>query len=114
MTLPTLPKLKAFRTIVAAIALLVRSRADAARALPNDNPGAAVLATLPTGETGSGFYLNTGKAMFLVTATHVLFDKHTKALRSSNAMLLSYPRDINATDHNTLSVSLGKLLLILA
>jgi hypothetical protein len=47
------------------------------RALPDDNLGYPVLISFDGGVFGSGFYLDTSSALYLVTAKHVLFDPVT-------------------------------------
>jgi hypothetical protein len=59
--------------------------------MPDDNLGDPVLVTFPDG-TGSGFYLNANKGLFLVSAKHVLFGKDQKP-RSGTVQLLSYPKN---------------------
>jgi Trypsin-like peptidase domain len=69
--------------------------------LPPDNLGLAVLITVKDGNrtdsrvigTGSGFYVEDGKAFMLVTARHVLYDPNTGALRGPVVELLSYSKD---------------------
>ena len=47
------------------------------RALPDDNLAYPVLVTFKNSQ-GSGFYLTTPSALYLVTATHVLYDPADK------------------------------------
>src|SRR5271166_2532588 len=49
-------------------------------ALPDDNLGYPVLIKLNNGNTGSGFYLKSGTALYLVTAKHVLYNPQTQTL----------------------------------
>jgi S1-C subfamily serine protease len=56
------------------------SMADEQRAIPEDNLAYPVLILVKNGSTGSGFFVNTGKDVYLVTAKHVLFDEQTKKL----------------------------------
>lgn len=68
------------------------------RAIPEDNLAYPVLITEknPQGAIvcrASGFYLDAGKAIFLVTAKHVLFNPNNHALRASEIELLSYSRN---------------------
>jgi len=62
------------------------------RAIPDDNLAYPVLITLNNGN-GSGFYLQTAEAIYLVTAKHVLFDPVTHNLRAPTADVLSYARN---------------------
>jgi hypothetical protein len=52
----------------------VKSGGAAQRAIPDDNLAYPVLITLGNGSSGSGFFLNTSDAVYLVTAKHVLFN----------------------------------------
>jgi hypothetical protein len=73
----------------------------ARRAIPDDNLAYPVLITLKTPKTmsrGSGFYLNTNNAMYLVTAKHVLAagldpDPETHKVPDADVELLSYSQD---------------------
>lgn len=56
------------------------SIADEQRAIPEDNLAYPVLIMWENGSTGSGFYVNTGTGVYLVTAKHVLFDERTHNL----------------------------------
>lgn len=67
------------------------------RALPDDNLGYPVLISIGNSQ-GSGFYINTDDATYLVTATHVLYTVPTVAnvprqLYNPVFQLLSYSRD---------------------
>ena len=69
----------------------------AQRSIPDDNLAYPVLIQLPN-EPASGFYLNTGNSLYLVTAKHVLFDPPTgnpptSHLHSGPMVLVSYSRD---------------------
>jgi hypothetical protein len=61
--------------------------------------------------TASGFYLNNGAHIFLVTARHVLFDesKPNRPLACREAELLSYSRDPKDTRRNILQLDLTAL-----
>ena len=85
------------------------SLASAQRAIPDDNLAYPVLITLTNGSTGSGFYLVTEKAIYLVTAKHVLFDPDTQKLRDTTAELLSYASDPSDPTRNLASVNLSVL-----
>lgn len=81
----------------------------AQRAIPDDNLAYPVLITLRNGATGSGFYLNTGKAIYLVTAKHVLFDPATGKLLDVALDLLSYSKDSSDPVHNRATLDLSVL-----
>jgi Trypsin-like peptidase domain len=79
------------------------------RALPEDNLSYPVLITLGNGASGSGFYVNTPSAMFLVTAKHVLFDENTGNLLDTKFELLSYSKDLSDNTPNKFSVDANGL-----
>jgi len=81
--------------------------AEAQRAIPDDNLAYPVLITLKNGSTGSGFYLNTSKAVYLVTAKHVLFDPKTQKLLGTALELLSYSKDPSDSSRNLITVDLS-------
>jgi S1-C subfamily serine protease len=93
----------------AVIGLSLAHTAMARRAIPDDNLGYPVLISLKAGGSGSGFYLNNGSTVYLVTARHVLFDPTGHKLNSSEAELLSYSKDPADLDPNVLSVQLTAL-----
>jgi hypothetical protein len=57
----------------------------------------------------SGFYLNTGTSVYLVTAKHVLIDLRSGRLRSPQVNLLSYPCDPKESGRNRISLDLAAL-----
>jgi S1-C subfamily serine protease len=79
------------------------------RAIPDDNLAYPVLITLGNGATGSGFFLNADKAVYLVTAKHVLFDPATRQLIDSSLSLLSYAKDPADSSRNLLKLDLSVL-----
>ena len=83
--------------------------AGAARAIPDANMGFPVHIEIDGRSTGSGFYLNTEKVTYLVTARHVLYDESTSRLRGKQATLRSYGKDPKDKTHNLLSLNLGTL-----
>jgi hypothetical protein len=85
------------------------SVADAQRAIPDDNLAYPVLITLRNGSTGSGFYLNNGKAIYLVTAKHVLFNEANHQLIDLGLDLLSYSKDPTESAHNLITLDLSVL-----
>jgi hypothetical protein len=84
------------------------SLVPAQRAIPEDNLAYPVLLTIGTA-TGSGFYLNTPGAVYLVTAKHVLFDPATHRLIDSHLTLLSYSKDPADATHNVFAADLAIL-----
>lgn len=75
------------------------------RALPDDNLAYPVLISLKSGNGfGSGFYVNTNTAIYLVTAKHVLFDLNTGKLLDSSFDLLSYSKDLSDLTPNSFTV----------
>lgn len=97
--------------IFAGTLILIQAPVSAQRAIPDDNLAYPVLITLKSGGTGSGFYLNTATATYLVTASHVLFDTRSnpKKLRSDEGEFLSYPKDPTDAGRNVLVANLSKL-----
>jgi V8-like Glu-specific endopeptidase len=91
---------------------LVSSRGEvlADRAIPDDNLAYPILVSLDTGSSGSGFYLNTGTRIYLVTAAHVLFDETSGKLKAKTAKLLSYSKDPKKTGRNIINLDLESLL----
>jgi hypothetical protein len=107
---------KALKHRVTALIILVllfgisrAGHAQSSRALPDDNLAYPVLITLKSGGTGSGFYLNTPAAIYLVTAKHVLFDPTTQKLRDTQFEVLSYSGDLSDPKPNLISVDLAVL-----
>lgn len=56
----------------------IATNSFAQRAIPDDNLAYPVLISLGNGTSGSGFYLNSSDAVYLVTAKHVLFEPDTQ------------------------------------
>jgi hypothetical protein len=79
----------------------------AQRAIPDDNLAYPVLLRLPNG-LASGFYLNNGTSIFLVTAKHVLFN-NAGQLYGGPLSLLSYSRDPKETGTNQIELDLTAL-----
>jgi hypothetical protein len=101
-----------FRTILLAAMVgpsLVSNIAEAQRAIPDDNLAYPVLITLKNGSAGSGFFLNNGKAVYLVTAKHVLFDPSSQKLLDVTLDLLSYSKDPADYTRNLITVNLSVL-----
>lgn len=80
------------------------------RAIPNNNLGYPVFIKLKSGGAGSGFFLNTKKFMYLVTAKHVLFNLENGALLSNGVDLISYSTDPKAVFSNHMTLDLKALL----
>src|ERR1035438_5994369 len=64
------------------------------RSIPDDNLAIPVLITIGN-TTGSGFFVNTPAATYLVTAKHVLFDPIRRILIDSTFTLTSYSKDLS-------------------
>jgi len=105
----SIPRSRLYRTVLLAVMIglpPVGGMASAQRAIPDDNLAYPVLITLKNGATGSGFYLNTDKAIYLVTAKHVLFDPATNRLLDRELELLSYSRDPSDSTRNLATLDL--------
>jgi hypothetical protein len=83
-----------------------------AAAVPQDNLAYPVLITLKDGAKGSGFFLNTPKSVYLVTAHHVLaetnvIDPQTQLYKTdADIEAISYSKDFNDTHRNVLTINL--------
>jgi len=92
---------------LSALMMTTMQLAFAQRAIPEDNLAYPVLLTI--GNTaGSGFYVSTDNAVYLVTAKHVLFDPAQKLI-DSHVTLLSYSKDPKDATNNVLSADLTAL-----
>src|ERR1035437_6546772 len=69
-----------FALVVALVSL--QCGAVAQRAIPDDNLAYPVLISVGNGSSGSGFFLNTNNAVYLVTSKHVLFNQSNHGLLS--------------------------------
>ncbi|MBE0658463.1 MAG: trypsin-like peptidase domain-containing protein [Bryobacteraceae bacterium] len=78
------------------------------RSLPDDNLAYPILITIKN-ETGSGFYLNAPKGVYLVTAKHVLLDQNTGKLKDTSFRLLSYAKDPSDPMPNIVTVDTTKV-----
>jgi trypsin-like peptidase len=83
--------------------------AHAMRAIPDDNLAYPVLITLKSGEQGTGVFFDTSKALFLVTARHVLFKEKTDELIDANAEIVSYAKDPTDKTKNIFALDLATL-----
>jgi len=94
------------------LVLVAPTSAESGRDIPDDNLAYPVLIEGSNGNTGSGFYLNTEKATFLVTALHVLMatpEKLPEKLLSPGITCLSYAKNPSEKDMNLLSLDLETL-----
>jgi hypothetical protein len=98
-----------FHLLLVCLSVIVLQQSTAMRAIPDDNLAYPVLITLQNGIQGSGFFVNTANASFLVTARHVLFNGNTDDLLDSNAETLSYPRDPKDKGKNRFALDLKTL-----
>jgi hypothetical protein len=89
--------------------LVLSSVASGARTIPDDNLSYPVRITIGGKDIGSGVYLNTQDATFLVTVRHVLYDPPTGKLRGKEAILLAYARDPKDKGRNVFRLDLEKL-----
>lgn len=82
------------------------------RYLPNNNLSYPVLIEVGDG-AGSGFYFQTSRKVFLVTASHVLYktDGNDKILRDNNIRTISYDEDLSTTMPIEMLLDLSKLNL---
>jgi S1-C subfamily serine protease len=78
------------------------------RRIPDDNLAYPVLVKIGT-SSGSGFFLNTPTAVYLVTAYHVLYDSSTSRPFASTAELASYPRNPADNGRNVFAVDVAAL-----
>jgi len=89
--------------------------ARAQRAIPDNNLAYPVLVSAGN-SSGSGFFINTSTATYLITARHVLFNAKTGTLWASVVTFTAYdpdPHDTNATVFSvdlSISQSTGNLL----
>jgi hypothetical protein len=92
----------------------------AQRAIPDDNLAYPVLITLDDNTSASGFFLSDGKAVYLVTAKHVLFKDRPKQeitpqrpdaleLRSGKGVIVSYSKDPSDSTKNIFALDLSAL-----
>jgi len=104
--------------LLATFIFVLLAPAFARRAIPNDYLAYPVFITLKTARTfgyACGFYLNTGRAVYLVTAKHVLADgvlpadSATQKLPDGEIELLSYSKDLPIRKRVVLAVNLSIL-----
>lgn len=79
------------------------------RSTPEDNLAFPVLINLNNGSSGSGFLLNTGSKVYLITAKHVLFANNN--LRGTSATLIYQTKDINDDTTTNIQIDLNVLRL---
>lgn len=83
----------------------------ASRDMPDDNLAYPVLITSngnSRASSGTGFYLNEGRATFLVTARHVLF-KDSETMLADTILCRSYSKDFSDPTPNIISLNLAHL-----
>jgi Trypsin-like peptidase domain len=73
------------------------------RNIPNDNLAYPVMIVINTGSTGSGFLLNTGDALFFVTAKHVVFNDAGN-INGISATLICQTKNIDDDSSTNLSI----------
>lgn len=78
------------------------------RNIPDDNLAYPIMIVINTGSSGSGFLLNTGASMFVITAKHVLFDEVAN-VRGASATLTCQTRDINDNSTTIFGIDLALL-----
>ena len=94
---------------------LSRTHAQGHRAIPDDNLAYPVLLMIKESGNGekfaSGFYVNSGKYIYLATAKHIFFKKSASSyiLSATNATCISYPSDPNDTGRIELELDLQEL-----
>jgi hypothetical protein len=76
------------------------------RNIPDNNLAYPVFIKLDKGGTGSGFLLNTGESMYLISAKHVFFDDKNN-LRSDKAEIDCQTQDINDESIERLTIDLS-------
>jgi Trypsin-like peptidase domain len=99
-------------SLVAMLCLMISSKdAHAGRSIPDDNLAYPVHIVLKDGKPGqgSGFYLDTGEKVYLVTARHVLLDPLTKKLHAPTAEVVSYSKIPTEAQRNVTSIDLAGL-----
>jgi hypothetical protein len=99
-----------FRLFIATMSLLligITQNAWPGRELPEDNLATPVLIQRSNG-SGSGFYINDQKHLFLVTAAHVLLNSSGQ-LKSQFIQCVSYPREGFSVGRNVLWLDLQEL-----
>ena len=78
------------------------------RSIPSNNLSYPVLINIKNRLPASGFYINNGSTIYLVTAKHVIFDS-TMSLWDNSATLSSPAKDSSETELNTFVADLKKL-----
>jgi len=101
---------KIFGGLLIVLILIAPRGGEATREIPDDNLAYPVLISLETGSNGSGFFLNNDSRIYLVTASHVLFDETSGNLKAKKAKLLSYSIDPKETERNIIQLDLKALV----
>lgn len=78
------------------------------RSLPDDNLAYPILIEIGN-STGSGFFMNTKAATYLVTAKHVLYNQTNGLLFDNTIRLTSYSKDLSDQTPNTFTIDIAKL-----
>jgi hypothetical protein len=99
-----------FGGLLIILVLITPKGGETSREIPDDNLAYPVLISLETGSNGSGFFLNYDSRIYLVTASHVLFDETSGNLKAQRAKLLSYSVDPKETDRNIIQLDLKTLV----
>ena len=101
---------KLFGVLLIVLVLVAPKIGETSREIPDDNLAYPVLISLKTGSNGSGFFLNNDSRIYLVTASHVLFDETSGNLKAQQAKLLSYSIDPKETERNIIQLDLKVLV----
>jgi hypothetical protein len=105
--------IKKYFFLIFMISIAISSRpilSQEKRSIPSDNLAYPVLIVFPDGgSSGTAFYIQNDKHLYLVTAKHVLFKNSKCELRGKTAICFSYPEDINEVDPITISVDVNSL-----
>lgn len=104
-------RVRLYATILIFLAFFHVTPSYASRDMPDDNLAYPVLITSngnPRSSSGTGFYLNEGRATFLVTARHVLF-KDSENMLADTILCRSYSKDLSDPTPNVISLNLTHL-----
>lgn len=99
-----------FGGLLIILILIAPKVGETSREIPDDNLAYPVLISLETGSNGSGFFLNNDSRIYLVTASHVLFEQTSGNLKAQQARLLSYSIDPKETERNIIQLDLKTLV----
>ncbi|HVT16758.1 MAG TPA: serine protease [Thermoanaerobaculia bacterium] len=93
----------------ATLAMIATGTVAAQRAIPDDNLAYPASLVLEGDGAGSGFFLNTTGATYLVTSKHLLLTGDPPKLRSNSVTVLSFGRDLNDSGRNRFVLDLVAL-----